>query len=65
MQDRKDDNALWFDTEEDGVRELRKNGPPHFAVDTRKHFRIALNGIECGINGGKEPFAKAFALPYS
>jgi len=64
MQDSKDDNALWFDTEKDGVRKLRKNGTPHFTVYTRKHFRIALDGIECGINGGQEAFAKTFALPF-
>ena len=57
MQDGKDHDACWFDTEEDGVQEFRKNGAPHFTVDRRKHFRVALNGIECGINGGKAPFA--------
>ena len=64
MQDCKDDNTLRFDTEEDGVRELRDDGAPHFAVYTRRHFRIALNGVECGINGGEKLFAKVFALPF-
>ena len=34
----------------------------HFAVDTRKHLRIALDRVEGRIDGGEELFAKALGL---
>jgi hypothetical protein len=64
MQDCKNDNALRFDTEEDGVRELRYECAPNLAVYTRKHFWIVLNCVERRIHGGKKLFAKAFALSF-
>lgn len=63
MQDRKDYNALRFDTEEDSIRKLGNEGAPHLAVYTQKHLRIVLNCIERGFHGGKKLFAQAFALP--
>lgn len=62
MQDREDHNSLGFDPEEDGIREFRKNGTSDFPVYTREHLWVALNGVECGINGCEKPFPKAFAL---
>ena len=57
------DHPLGFNAVEDGVGEARNKGAPHLAVRMREHFWIALDGVECGIDSGKELFAKAFGLP--
>lgn len=62
MQDGEYDHALGFRTVEDGVREARNESAAHLAVHTRKHFWIALDGVEDRINGGKKLTAKAFGL---
>lgn len=46
MQHCKYDDALGFDSVEDSVREARYEGAAHLAVDARKYFWIALDGIE-------------------
>jgi hypothetical protein len=46
MQHCKYDDALGFDSVEDSVREARYEGAAHLAVDARKHFWIALDGVE-------------------
>ncbi len=33
-------------------------------MDRRKHLRIALDGVERGIDGGKKLFAKPFGLQF-
>ena len=64
MQDREDYNAFGLDPEKDGVREFRKYRTSHFTMHTREHFRIALDGIESGINRGKKPFSQTVALSF-
>ena len=62
MEDCEYDHALGFHTIEDSIGEARNKCTAHFAVDTRKHFRIALDRVEGRIDGRKKLFAKALGL---
>jgi hypothetical protein len=64
MQDCEYHHAPGLDTIEDSIREARDKCAAHLAVNTRKHFRIALDCFEGRIDGGKEVFAEALGLRF-
>ena len=54
MQDCEHYDALGFDTVEDSIREACNECATYFAMYTRKHLRIALQGVKGRIDRGKE-----------
>jgi len=57
VQYREDDHALGFGSIENGIREARHERATYLTVDLRKHLRIALDGIEDGIDSSKKALA--------
>jgi hypothetical protein len=54
VQHREDNHALGFGQIEDGIREARNERATYRTVDLREHLRIALDGIEDGIDSCKK-----------
>ena len=64
MQHRKHDCLPRFYAVEDRIWKAVEDCAPHISVHDRKDVWVALDGIECGFNGGEKPLAEPSALTF-